>query len=77
MIHSFCVELVLLFFCRVGRNMICNGSLIVELILPYSYLTDGGNEQIQMVIDSGVTPYLVPLLSHQVAIFVLCLVLLL
>lgn len=30
-----------------------------------SYLTDGGNEQIQMVIDSGVVPYLVPLLSHQ------------
>lgn len=30
-----------------------------------SYLTDGGNEQIQMVIDSGVVPFLVPLLSHQ------------
>ena len=30
-----------------------------------SYLTDGGNDQIQMVIDSGVVPYLVPLLSHQ------------
>lgn len=30
-----------------------------------SYLTDAGNEQIQMVIDSGIVPYLVPLLSHQ------------
>jgi hypothetical protein len=30
-----------------------------------SYLTDGGNEQIQIVIDSGVVPYLVPLLSHK------------
>nr|KAG5701449.1 hypothetical protein BaRGS_032781 [Batillaria attramentaria] len=26
---------------------------------------DGGNDQIQMVIDSGVVPFLVPLLSHQ------------
>lgn len=30
-----------------------------------SYLTDGGNEQIQMVIDSGVVPKLIPLLSHK------------
>ena len=30
-----------------------------------SYLTDGGNDQIQMVIESGVVPFLVPLLSHQ------------
>ena len=30
-----------------------------------SYLTDGGNELIQMVIDSGVVPYLVPLLTHN------------
>ena len=30
-----------------------------------SYLTDGGNEQIQMVIDSGVVAKLVPLLSHR------------
>ena len=29
-----------------------------------SYLTDGGNDQIQMVIDSGVVPVLVHLLSH-------------
>ena len=30
-----------------------------------SYLTDGGNDQIQMVIESGVVPFLVPLLNHQ------------
>jgi len=30
-----------------------------------SYLTDGGNEQIDMVIESGVVPFLVPLLNHQ------------
>lgn len=30
-----------------------------------SYLTDGGNDQIQMVIDSGIVPHLVPLLSHK------------
>lgn len=28
-------------------------------------MTDGGNEQIQMVIDSGVVPKLIPLLSHK------------
>ena len=28
-------------------------------------MTDGGNEQIQMVIDSGVVAKLVPLLSHR------------
>lgn len=30
-----------------------------------SYLTDGGNDQIEMVIDSGVVPKLIPLLSHK------------
>lgn len=28
-------------------------------------MTDGGNDQIQMVIDSGVVPRLIPLLSHK------------
>jgi len=38
-----------------------------------SYLTDGGNDQIQMVIDAGVVPYMVPLLnSTEVKVQVRC-----
>lgn len=40
-------------------------NILVDTVWALSYLTDAGNDQIQMVIDSGVVPNLVPLLSHQ------------
>ncbi|GFQ98191.1 importin subunit alpha-3, partial [Trichonephila clavata] len=40
-------------------------NILVHTVWVLSYLADGGNDQIQMVIDSLVVPQLVPLLSHK------------
>ncbi len=40
-------------------------NILVDTVWALSYLTDGGNDQIQLVITSGVVPFLVPLLSHK------------
>ena len=39
--------------------------ILVDTVWAISYLTDAGNSIIQLVIDAGFVPYLVPLLGHQ------------
>ena len=38
--------------------------ILVDTVWAVSYLTDGGNSNIQLVIDSGIVSKLIPLLSH-------------
>ncbi|XP_074593597.1 karyopherin alpha3 [Brevipalpus obovatus] len=40
-------------------------SILVDTIWALSYLTDCGNQQIQLVIDSGLVAHLIPLLGHD------------
>ncbi|KAJ1352151.1 Importin subunit alpha-4 [Parelaphostrongylus tenuis] len=40
-------------------------NILVDTVWALSYLTCGGNEQIQLVIDSGIVPSLVPMLGHS------------
>lgn len=37
----------------------------MDTVWAISYVTDAGNDIIQMVVDSGVVPKLVSLLSHR------------
>uniref|UniRef100_A0A8C1T574 Importin subunit alpha n=1 Tax=Cyprinus carpio TaxID=7962 RepID=A0A8C1T574_CYPCA len=59
------IQEILPALCVLIHHTDVNVSILVDTVWALSYLTDAGNEQIQMVIDSGIVPYLVPLLSHQ------------
>lgn len=44
----------------------CSDHLIlIDVIWTISYITDHGGDQIQLVIDSGIIQYVIPLLSHE------------
>ena len=44
----------------------CSDHLIlIDVIWTISYITDHGGEQIQLVIDSNIIQYVIPLLSHE------------
>lgn len=38
---------------------------LIDSVLALSYITDAEDDQIQIVIDSGIVPHLVPLFGHQ------------
>nr|XP_027197096.1 importin subunit alpha-3-like [Dermatophagoides pteronyssinus] len=40
-------------------------SILIDVVWAISYITDHGNEQIQMVIDSGLVSFIIPLLHHE------------
>ncbi|THD27296.1 Importin subunit alpha [Fasciola hepatica] len=40
-------------------------SILVDTVWAISYLTDGGSDHIEMIINAEIVPHLVPLLSHS------------
>ena len=39
--------------------------ILIDVIWTISYITDHGSDQIQLVIDSGIVHFVIPLLSHE------------
>ena len=57
------IQEILLALCILIHHTDVN--ILVDTVWALSFLTDPGNEQIQMVIDSRIVPQLVLLLSHK------------
>uniref|UniRef100_A0A8C1LVK3 Importin subunit alpha n=1 Tax=Cyprinus carpio TaxID=7962 RepID=A0A8C1LVK3_CYPCA len=62
------IQEILPALCVLIHHTDVNVSILVDTVWALSYLTDAGNEQIQMVIDSGIVPYLVPLLCNGLSV---------